>query len=60
LGEHDAWLPPTTAERLHELIPASDLVLLPEAGHFAMEDSPDEVATILFDFFSTCADTSRG
>jgi pimeloyl-ACP methyl ester carboxylesterase len=59
-GEHDAWLPPTTAGRLHELIPASELALIPETGHFAMEDSPDEVATILFDFFSTCADTGQG
>ena len=59
-GEQDAWLPSTTAERLHELIPASDLVLLPETGHFVIEDSPDEVATILFDFFSTCADYRPG
>lgn len=59
-GEHDAWLPPIIAERLHELIPGSDLVLLPETGHFAMEDSPNEVAEILFDFFSTCKDTGPG
>jgi pimeloyl-ACP methyl ester carboxylesterase len=59
-GEHDAWLPPTMAERLHALIPGSNLVLLPGTGHFAMEDSPDEVATILFDFFSNCADTDQG
>jgi pimeloyl-ACP methyl ester carboxylesterase len=56
-GEQDAWLPPATAERLHELIPGSDLVLLPDTGHFAMEDSPQEVAATLFDFFSDCSTT---
>ena len=56
-GENDAWLPPATAERLHELIPGSDLVLLPRTGHFAMEDSPGEVAATLFDFFTTCTRT---
>jgi len=56
-GQNDAWLPPATAERLHELIPGSDLVLLPRTGHFAMEDSPGEVAATLFDFFTTCTST---
>lgn len=58
-GEHDAWLPPALAERLHETIPDSDFILLPETGHFAMEDSPREVAATLFDFFSTCSDTEQ-
>ena len=56
-GENDAWLPPATAERLHELIPGSDLVLLPYTGHFAMEDSPQEVAATLFDYFTDCSKT---
>jgi pimeloyl-ACP methyl ester carboxylesterase len=54
-GENDAWLPLTTAERLHELILGSDLVLLPHTGHFATEDSPQEVAATLFDFFTDCS-----
>ena len=53
-GENDAWLPPTRARRLHELIPTSDLVLLPDTGHFAMEDSPQQVAATLFEFFTAC------
>jgi pimeloyl-ACP methyl ester carboxylesterase len=53
-GEQDAWLDPSLATRLHETIPGSDLVLLPETGHFAMEDSPREVAAALFEFFSGC------
>ena len=54
-GENDAWLPLATAERLHEHIPGSDLVLLPHTGHFATEDSPQEVAATLFDFFTDCS-----
>jgi pimeloyl-ACP methyl ester carboxylesterase len=57
-GENDAWLPPATAARLHGLIPGSDLVLLPRTGHFAMEDSPKEVAATLFDFFTNCSTPS--
>jgi len=55
-GEHDAWLAPVLAARLHETIPGSELVLLPGTGHFAMEDSPREVAATLFDFFSDCSE----
>lgn len=54
-GEHDAWLPPTTAERLNETIPNSDLRVLPGTGHFAMEDSPDDVAAALEEFFAAGA-----
>jgi pimeloyl-ACP methyl ester carboxylesterase len=51
-GEHDAWLDPSIAERLQEIFPNSDLELISEAGHFSMEDRPDEVAQTLLDFFS--------
>ena len=50
-GERDAWLDPAFASRLRELLPNSDLKLIPEAGHFSMEDCPDEVARELDDFF---------
>jgi pimeloyl-ACP methyl ester carboxylesterase len=53
-GEQDAWLDPALAERLHELIPTSDLLVLPETGHFAMEDSPQHITAALFDFFTRC------
>jgi pimeloyl-ACP methyl ester carboxylesterase/formiminotetrahydrofolate cyclodeaminase len=51
-GERDAWLDPAFARRLHELLPSSDLKLIPEAGHFVMEDAPEEVARELRDFFA--------
>jgi pimeloyl-ACP methyl ester carboxylesterase len=53
-GEQDAWLDPALAERLHELIPGSDLLVLPETGHFAMEDSPQHITAALLDFFTRC------
>ncbi len=51
-GEHDAWLNRAVAKRLDALIPESQLVLVPEAGHFSMEDAPEEVAAALAEFFS--------
>jgi pimeloyl-ACP methyl ester carboxylesterase len=58
-GEQDAWLTPALAERLHETISGSDLTVLPETGHFAMEDSPGEVAASLFEFFTDCGTEPR-
>jgi pimeloyl-ACP methyl ester carboxylesterase len=52
-GERDAWLDPAFARRLHELLPTSlEPTLVPEAGHFVMEDAPEEVAEVLVGFFS--------
>jgi pimeloyl-ACP methyl ester carboxylesterase len=52
-GERDAWLDPAFARRLHELLPTSaEPALIPDAGHFVMEDAPEEVAEILSGFFS--------
>ena len=53
-GEQDAWLDPALAERLDELILGSDLLVLSETGHFAMEDSPQQVTAALLDFFTRC------
>ena len=51
-GKQDAWLDPAFAGRLHELLPNSGLTLIPEAGHFVMEDAPEEVTRELQDFFA--------
>jgi pimeloyl-ACP methyl ester carboxylesterase len=51
-GERDAWLAPSIAEQLQEVLPNSDLKLIPEAGHFSMEDSPKEVAQVMAEFFA--------
>ena len=58
-GEQDAWLDPAFAGRLHELLPNSDLKLIPEAGHFVMEDAPEEVTRELRDFFAADGGITR-
>jgi pimeloyl-ACP methyl ester carboxylesterase len=51
-GEEDSWLPAATSERIASLIPKAHRVLLPNAGHFAMEDRPEAVAAELRRFLA--------
>lgn len=59
-GARDAWLEPGKAEQLRKLLPNSGLTLIPNAGHFAMEDAPEEVAAALLEFFHDGAALGRG
>ena len=43
-GAEDRWIAPETASRLQALIPGARLSYLPDAGHFAMLDTPNLVA----------------
>jgi pimeloyl-ACP methyl ester carboxylesterase len=43
-GEEDAWLDPSQADRLGEVIPNARVRKLPEIGHFVPEDAPEELA----------------
>lgn len=52
-GEEDAWLDRSLGRHLGALIPGSEVHLIPDAGHFSMEDAPGEVARLLLDFFSS-------
>jgi len=56
-GGEDGWLDPSQAETLVREIPGSGMRLVPGAGHFVMEDAPEDVAGILAEFF---AENSRG
>ena len=58
-GEQDAWLDPAFARRLHGLLPNSGLKVIPGAGHFVMEDAPEEVARELRDFFPAEGDAAE-
>ncbi|MDJ0950380.1 MAG: alpha/beta hydrolase [Alphaproteobacteria bacterium] len=49
-GETDEWQPVDWAHRLAADIPGSALHVIPEAGHFAMEDKPDAVAALVVEF----------
>lgn len=41
-GAHDQFVRPTNAERLHELIPTSELTMFENAGHFSHEDADED------------------
>lgn len=49
-GEKDAQIPLKLAQRLHREIPASRLVIIPEAGHMVLFDASPQVADALSDF----------
>ncbi len=49
-GAADQWQPVHWAHKLAADIPGSVLHIIPEAGHFAMEDKPDAVANHLAEF----------
>jgi pimeloyl-ACP methyl ester carboxylesterase len=47
-GEEDAVLAPELAERLGDALPQSTVALLPGCGHFLLEDAPETVAPLIF------------
>ncbi|MBE1284024.1 MAG: alpha/beta fold hydrolase [Rhodobacteraceae bacterium] len=49
-GAEDAWQVTDWAHRLHEAIPGSELHVLENCGHFAMEDQPEQISGLLIDF----------
>jgi haloalkane dehalogenase len=52
-GENDPFAPVASAHRLHRELPGSELVVLPGAGHFLMEDEPERVASEIGRFLRT-------
>jgi pimeloyl-ACP methyl ester carboxylesterase len=46
-GASDPYLNKRVARRLHELLPTSELVLLPGARHFVQMDEPEQVARLI-------------
>ncbi|MFF1272550.1 alpha/beta fold hydrolase [Streptomyces marokkonensis] len=51
-GEEDQWQPLHYAERLCGSIPHADLVTVPGAGHFLMEDAPERVVEEIRNFLA--------
>lgn len=51
-GENDAWQVVDWAHKLHAAIPGSILRLIPECGHFAMEDQPEEINRLVISFIN--------
>jgi pimeloyl-ACP methyl ester carboxylesterase len=52
-GAEDRWLAPEVGRRLAQAIPGAERVLVPGAGHFAMEDEPAAVADALLAFLGS-------
>ena len=50
-GEADVYLSADIAESLHKNIRGSKLIKIPTAGHFMMEDEPEQIARGLIQFF---------
>lgn len=49
-GENDAWQVVDWAHKLHAAIPGSALHVIPECGHFAMEDQPEKISRLVTSF----------
>lgn len=49
-GADDAWQVVDWAHKLHAAIPGSDLHVIEDCGHFAMEDQPEKVAGLIQSF----------
>jgi len=52
VGAEDVATPPSRSERLHALIPGSELVVIPRAGHSAPVEEPEAVTAALAAFFA--------
>jgi pimeloyl-ACP methyl ester carboxylesterase len=51
-GARDQWQPLRYARRLSDSIPDADMVVVPGAGHFLMEDAPERVAREIREFLA--------
>lgn len=49
-GDKDAWIPVAQAERLKGYITNADVCIVPDAGHFVMDDDPGMVTRLIADF----------
>jgi pimeloyl-ACP methyl ester carboxylesterase len=51
VGRQDAWSPPAQHEEMHRLIAGSKFVVIEDAGHFAPMERPEQVTTMLDEWF---------
>jgi pimeloyl-ACP methyl ester carboxylesterase len=49
-GAEDTWIRPDQARRLQGYITNAEVFVIPNGGHFLMEDAPEEVTRLLADF----------
>ncbi|KAF0094298.1 MAG: 2-hydroxy-6-oxononadienedioate/2-hydroxy-6-oxononatrienedioate hydrolase-like [Puniceicoccaceae bacterium 5H] len=58
-GEDDTWQKSAWADKLQSAIPHARLHILPECGHFAMEDQPAAISQYLLSFFNGLASSNQ-
>lgn len=51
-GDHDAWSPPSAHRAMHEGVPGSRLVVVPDCGHMSTLERPDAVTAALADWLA--------
>ncbi len=51
-GEEDKWIPVEQAHSLHQLIPNSKLVTVPQAGHLVIEERPEILISEIKNFLN--------
>jgi pimeloyl-ACP methyl ester carboxylesterase len=49
-GENDRWVDASVGRRLQQMVPGSQMTLMPDAGHFITEDIPGAVANAIETF----------
>jgi pimeloyl-ACP methyl ester carboxylesterase len=49
-GEHDKWIPLSSAYRFNEQLRDATLVIIPECGHIPQEEYPDFTVRLIDDF----------
>jgi pimeloyl-ACP methyl ester carboxylesterase len=49
-GREDRWIPVDRGQRLHALIPGSELVVIDDAGHLVIEERPDALLSAIRPF----------
>jgi pimeloyl-ACP methyl ester carboxylesterase len=59
VGSADVLTPPREARQIADLIPGSELVEFPRAGHMLMYERTEELDRLLVDFARSCRDRDR-
>jgi pimeloyl-ACP methyl ester carboxylesterase len=52
VGQHDALTPPKEAQVLHEILPGSRLVTVPDAGHLSNLEAPQAFNRLLAEWLT--------
>lgn len=58
-GERDPWIPVEHVHRMHADIPNSELILIPDGGHFLPLDTPAAVARAVLSFIEAGPESER-